>query len=123
MVEYEKMYAVLCGAVDTALELIEQNSGTRQVAETLQVALNKAESMYIEGQGAQHRSARQKRFCRSFDTGLPQKLYPQQHQFASKLPDSYISAVRATTGAVSHRRMRAPMAQMCMPTLRAMSAS
>ena len=49
MVEYEKMYAVLCGAVDTALELIEQNSDTRQVAETLQVALNKAESMYIEG--------------------------------------------------------------------------
>ena len=62
MIEYEKMYAVLCGAVDTALELIEQNSDTRQVAETLQMALNKAESMYIEGQGAQHRSARQKRF-------------------------------------------------------------
>ena len=41
--EYEKMYAVLCGAVDTALELIEQNADTRQVTETLQAAPDKAE--------------------------------------------------------------------------------
>jgi hypothetical protein len=47
MVEYEKMYAVLCGAVDTALELIEQNADTRQVTETLQAAPDKAENMYI----------------------------------------------------------------------------
>ena len=47
MVEYEKMYAVLCGAVDTALELIGQNADTRQVTETLQAAPDKAENMYI----------------------------------------------------------------------------
>ena len=60
MVEYEKMYAVLCGAVDTALELIEQNSDTRQVAETLQVALNKAESCTLrdnEKKSADQKSA------------------------------------------------------------------
>ena len=49
MVEYEKMYAVLCGAVDTALELIEKNADTQQVAETLQAALSKTEDMYLEG--------------------------------------------------------------------------
>ena len=49
MVEYEKMYAVLCGAIDTALELIEQNAGNRPVAETLQTALSKTEDMYLEG--------------------------------------------------------------------------
>lgn len=43
------MYAVLCGAVDTALELIEQNADTAQVSEVLQAALNKAENMYLEG--------------------------------------------------------------------------
>ena len=49
MIEYEKMYAVLCGAVDTALELIEQNADTAQVSEVLRAALNKAENMYLEG--------------------------------------------------------------------------
>ena len=49
MVEYEKMYAVLCGAIDTALELIEQNADNRQVTETLQAALSKTEDMYLEG--------------------------------------------------------------------------
>ncbi len=49
MVEYEKMYAVLCGAIDTALELIEQNADIQRVAETLQAALSKAEDMYLEG--------------------------------------------------------------------------
>ena len=68
-------------------------------------------------------NARGNGFIGSFDTGLPQSTYPQQRQFASKLPLSYISAVRATTGAVSHRRMRAPIAHTCMPTLRAISAS
>jgi hypothetical protein len=37
----------LCGAVDTALELIEQNADTRQVTETLQAAPDKSENMYI----------------------------------------------------------------------------
>ena len=49
MVEYEKMYAVLCGAIDTALELIEQNADIQRVAEALQAALSKAEDMYLEG--------------------------------------------------------------------------
>ena len=84
-----------------------------------------ADTFPLKGEGKERSTAARGKngFLRTLDTGLPQKLYPQQRQFASKLPDSYISAVRATTGAVSHRRMRAPMAQMCMPTLRAMSAS
>ena len=79
----------------------------------------------LKGEGKERSTAARGKngFLRTLDTGLPQKLYPTQPQFASKFPLSYISAVRATTGAVSHRRMRAPMAQMCMPTLRAMSAS
>ena len=49
MIEYEKMYAVLCGAIDTALELLEQNADAAQVAASLQAALSKTENMSLEG--------------------------------------------------------------------------
>lgn len=48
MVDYAKMYALLCGAVDDAIEPLKCIPGAEKIAEALQNALLKAEEMYIE---------------------------------------------------------------------------
>ena len=42
MAEYEKMYAVLCGAIDDALDMLEKVPDAQNTAELLQTSLLKA---------------------------------------------------------------------------------
>lgn len=48
MPDYEKMYAVLCKAVDDAIDPLEQISSAKQIAQSLQAALLEAEEIYID---------------------------------------------------------------------------
>lgn len=48
MADYKKMYAVLCGAVDTVIEPLEQIPLALPAAKLLHRALLEAEEIYIE---------------------------------------------------------------------------
>ena len=48
MADYNKMYAVLCKAIDDAIDPLEQIPEAEQIAKKLQDALLEAEEMYIE---------------------------------------------------------------------------
>ena len=48
MADYEKMYALLCGAVDEAIDALEKLPGAEPVLQSLQSALLAAEEMYIQ---------------------------------------------------------------------------
>ena len=48
MVDYPKMYAVLCGAVDEAIQMLESIPQAKFPAHALQIALQRAEDIYIE---------------------------------------------------------------------------
>ena len=45
---YQKMYAILCGAVDDALMGLEQGSSAACIALRLRLALERAEEIYLE---------------------------------------------------------------------------
>lgn len=53
MTDYEKMYAVLCGAIDDALDMLEKVPDAQNTAELLQAALLKAENMFVESSSSQ----------------------------------------------------------------------
>ena len=48
MPDYKKMYAVLCEAVDDAIDPLEQIPSAKQIAKSLQNALLEAEEIYID---------------------------------------------------------------------------
>lgn len=48
MPDYKKMYAVLCKAIDDAIDPLEQNPSANQIAKSLQDALLEAEEIYID---------------------------------------------------------------------------
>lgn len=48
MADYQKMYAILCGAVDDALMGLEQGSSAACTALRLRLALERAEEIYLE---------------------------------------------------------------------------
>ena len=48
MPDYKKMYAMLCKAVDDAIDPLEQIPSAKQIAKSLQDALFEAEEIYIE---------------------------------------------------------------------------
>ena len=48
MADYQKMYAILCGAVDDALMGLEQGSSAASIALRLRLALERAEEIYLE---------------------------------------------------------------------------
>ena len=48
MPDYKKMYAVLCGAIDDAIEPLGKIPEAAQTAKLLQAALFEAEEIYID---------------------------------------------------------------------------
>lgn len=48
MADYEKMNAILCGAVDDAISALEPYPWARTTMQALQNAMMRAESVYIE---------------------------------------------------------------------------
>ena len=48
MPDYKKMYAVLCKAIDDAIEPLERIPAARQTSKLLQDALYEAEEIYID---------------------------------------------------------------------------
>lgn len=48
MADYQKMYAILCGAVDDALMGLEQGSSAACISLRLRLALERAEEIYLE---------------------------------------------------------------------------
>ena len=48
MADYQKMYAVLCGAINDVLDALMQIPQTSQQVEHLYKALEKAESIYLQ---------------------------------------------------------------------------
>lgn len=48
MIDYKKMYAILCGAVDEVIEPLEQIPMARAAAGILREALLQAEDVYID---------------------------------------------------------------------------
>lgn len=48
MPDYEKMYALLCAAIDDAIAPLEQITAAQPIAERLVAALNAAEDIYID---------------------------------------------------------------------------
>ncbi len=48
MADYQKMYAILCGAVDDALMGLEQGSSAACIALRLRLALERAEEIYLQ---------------------------------------------------------------------------
>ena len=47
MADYEKMYAILCGAASRAVDFVEQDQGAHAIR-LLKKALEQAEDLYIE---------------------------------------------------------------------------
>ena len=47
MADYEKMYALLCGAVDDAIDSLEKIPAAEHISQSLQAALLEAEEIYI----------------------------------------------------------------------------
>ena len=47
MADYKKMYAILCGAIDTAIDRLEQIPQAFHEAEMLNEALLEAEELFI----------------------------------------------------------------------------
>lgn len=47
MADYEKMYALLCGAVDDAIDALEKVPAAEHISQSLQSALLEAEEIYI----------------------------------------------------------------------------
>ncbi len=47
MADYEKMYAILCGAASGAVDFLEQDQGAHAIR-LLKKALEQAENLYIE---------------------------------------------------------------------------
>ena len=48
MPDYKRMYALLCGAMDDAIELLEKRPETEEISNRLRDALLGAEDMYID---------------------------------------------------------------------------
>ena len=48
MADYKKMYAILCGAIDNAIEPLNKIPLAAQISKSLQAALLKAEDIYIK---------------------------------------------------------------------------
>lgn len=48
MADYQKMYAILCGAVDDALMGLEQGSSAACISLRLRLALEREEEIYLE---------------------------------------------------------------------------
>ena len=48
MPDYERMYALLCGAVDEAIDSLEKIPAAEHISQSLQAALLEAEEIYIE---------------------------------------------------------------------------
>lgn len=48
MADYEKMYALLCAAVDNAIDALENVPAAQEASQALQAALLEAEEMYIQ---------------------------------------------------------------------------
>lgn len=48
MADYQKMYAILCGAVDDALQELEEGGSAACIALRLRLALERAEEIYLE---------------------------------------------------------------------------
>lgn len=48
MPDYKKMYVVLCGAIDKAINPLEQISEAEQISKSLKDALIEAEEIYIK---------------------------------------------------------------------------
>lgn len=48
MPDYKKMYAVLCKAIDDAIDPLEQIPSAKQITKSLQDALLEAEEIYID---------------------------------------------------------------------------
>ncbi|MGN1014715.1 MAG: hypothetical protein ACI4PM_05100 [Butyricicoccus sp.] len=44
---YQKMYAILCGAMSDAIDLLEPLAGTQQAIALMQGALEQAEELYL----------------------------------------------------------------------------
>ena len=44
---YQKMYAILCGAMSDAIDLLEPLVGTQQAIALMQDALDQAEELYL----------------------------------------------------------------------------
>ena len=47
MTDYQKMYAVLCSAVDDAITQLRSKFGKSEEADKLEKAMNEAENIYI----------------------------------------------------------------------------
>ena len=47
MADYERMYALLCGAVDDAIDALEKVPAAEHISQALQSALLEAEEIYI----------------------------------------------------------------------------
>ena len=95
MAEYEKMYAVLCCAIDDAFRYAGKSSGCAEYSRI-----------------APDRTFKSRKYiCRKQQLAvkLRGRRLPAASEFYSKFPLSYMSAVSATTGAVSHLSMRAPI--------------
>ena len=50
MADYQKMYTLLCGAISSALDVLEQTPDTHAAISILQSALDDAEEIYISGE-------------------------------------------------------------------------
>lgn len=48
MADYKKMYAILCKAIDDAIDPLEQILEAKQISKDLQDALLEAEEIYID---------------------------------------------------------------------------
>ena len=48
MPDYERMYALLCGAVDNAIDALEKVPAAEHISRSLQAALLEAEEIYIQ---------------------------------------------------------------------------
>lgn len=48
MADYERMYALLCGAVDNAIDALENVPAAERISQSLQSALLEAEEIYIQ---------------------------------------------------------------------------
>ena len=48
MADYQKMYAILCGAVDDALQELEEGGSAACISLRLRLALERAEEVYLQ---------------------------------------------------------------------------
>ena len=48
MADYERMYHIVCAAMDRALDMLEGEPGAAQARQSIQAALLEAEEVYIQ---------------------------------------------------------------------------